>query len=126
MELTGILKVKMDKQIVSEKFSKREFVLTTDATSQYPQHVSMQLTNDKCELLDGVPEGTELKVQINIRGREWNGPQGIKYFNTIEVWKVEKLAASPVTAPPSQSVQNAEVPPAQSTTVNNNDTDLPF
>lgn len=128
MELTGILKVKMDKQVISDKFSKREFVLTIDAASQYPQFVSMQLTNDKCDLLDGIAEGTELKVHINIRGKEWNGPQGIKYFNTIEVWKLEKLSTQPVaqSVQPEQSVQNAEVPIANPQVGNNPSDDLPF
>ena len=126
MELTGILKVKMDKQIVSEKFSKREFVLTTDATSQYPQHVSMQLTNDKCELLDGVPEGTELKVQINIKGREWNGPQGIKYFNTLEAWRIEGVSQFPNKPTPNVQAENhAYVTQSPLGQVSDND-DLPF
>lgn len=91
MEVTGILKVKFDTQVVSEKFKKREFVLTTDAESQYPQFISMQVTQDKCLLLDAVNVGDELKVSINLRGREWSGPQGIKYFNTIEAWKIDRM-----------------------------------
>jgi len=91
MEITGILKVKFDTQVVSEKFSKREFVLTTDASTQYPQHVPMQVTQNKCWLLDDINEGDELKVSFNIRGREWQGPQGTKYFATIDCWKIEEL-----------------------------------
>lgn len=85
-ELTGFLKKKYDIQKVSEKFQKRDFVLTTDASSPYPQHVSIQLSQDKCNLLDTFNEDDEIKVSINIKGREWNGPQGIKYFNSIEGW----------------------------------------
>ncbi len=89
MEVTGILKAKFDTQVVSDKFSKREFVLTIGDT--YPQHVSFQLTQDKCSLIDGIKEGDEIKAFINLKGREWNGPQGIKYFNTIEAWKIERV-----------------------------------
>ena len=32
-EITGKLKVKNDKQVVSDKFTKREFVITTEAVS---------------------------------------------------------------------------------------------
>lgn len=91
MEVTGILKMKFDTQKVSDRFSKREFVLTTEATSPYPQHVSFQLTQDKCNLLDQYNIGDEMKIQFNLRGREWNGPQGIKYFNTLEAWRIEKM-----------------------------------
>ena len=44
-ETTGVLKVKKSTQQVSEKFSKREFVLTTDYQSQYPQYISMPQTS---------------------------------------------------------------------------------
>lgn len=91
MNITGKLKAKFDTQKVSEKFQKREFVLTTEASTPYPQHVSFQLTQDKVNLLDNFNEGDELEVHFNLRGREWNGPQGIKYFNTLEAWEITKL-----------------------------------
>lgn len=91
METIGILKLKNETQKVSEKFSKREFVITTDSTTPYPQNVLFQVTGDKCALLDKFNEGDELTVQFNLRGREWNGPQGIKYFNTLEAYRIEKV-----------------------------------
>ena len=89
MQVTGILKAKFDTQKVSDSFSKREFVLTTEHTTPYPQQVSFQLTKDKCALLDSITLGTELTVSFNLRGREWNGPQGVKYFNTLEAWSLK-------------------------------------
>ncbi|MGE0568818.1 MAG: DUF3127 domain-containing protein [Bacteroidia bacterium] len=91
MEITGVLKVKYDTQKISDRFSKREFVLTTDGNTPYPQHVSFQVTQDKCSMLDQYNIGDELKIQFNLRGREWNGPQGVKYFNTLEAWRIEKF-----------------------------------
>jgi len=89
MDITGILKVKTEAQQISDKFRKREFVLT-DNSSQYPQHISFQLTQDKCSLLDQYNVGDELKVHFNLRGREWTSPKGeIKYFNTLEAWRIE-------------------------------------
>ncbi len=94
MDITGILKVKNEAQQVSEKFKKREFVLT-DNSSQYPQHISFQLTQDKCNLIDQYNVGSEIKVHFNLRGREWTSPQGeIKYFNTLEAWRLEGGANS--------------------------------
>ncbi len=93
MDITGILKVKSEAQQVSEKFKKREFVLT-DNSSQYPQHISFQLTQDKCSLLDQYNVGDEIKVHFNLRGREWTSPKNeIKYFNTLEAWRIETVAA---------------------------------
>lgn len=132
MEVIGTIKVKFDTQKVSEKFQKREFVLTTEANTPYPQHVSFQVTQDKCSMLDQYNEGEEIKVQFNLRGREWNGPQGIKYFNTLEAWRIERLNAGS-SAPQAQgaartSNNNAaggSSAPVFTGNVDDND-DLPF
>ena len=87
MEVTGQLKLKYDTQKVSEKFQKREFVLTTDISTPYPQFVIFQITQDKCAMLDTFNEGEEIKVQFNLRGREWNGPQGIKFFKVFRFFR---------------------------------------
>ena len=89
MELVGILKLKHDAEKVSDKFTKRDFVLNTDYDTPYPQMVILQLTQDKCAQLDSLNIDDMIKVQFNVRGREWNGPQGVKYFNTLEAWRVE-------------------------------------
>lgn len=91
MDVKGTLKVKKDTQIVSDRFMKRNFVLTIDGSTPYPQFVEFQLTQDKCLLLDQFNEGDELNVQFNLRGREWNGAQGVQYFTTLEAWRITKV-----------------------------------
>ncbi len=127
MEVTGQLKLKGETQKVSEKFQKRDFVLSTDLNTPYPQHVSFQITQDKCSLLDQYNEGDELRVQFNLRGREWNGPQGIKFFNTLEAWRIEKAGAgSTSTGTQSQPSMNENVSaPVFNSSVSDAD-DLPF
>lgn len=89
LQFKGKLKVKGSEQAVSERFRKREFVLMDDS-SQYPQYISFQLTQDKCSLLDNINVGDEITVWFNLRGREWKSPQGeIKYFNSLEAWRIE-------------------------------------
>ncbi len=132
MEVTGTLKAKFETQKVSDRFQKREFVLTTEANTPYPQHVSFQVTQDKCSMLDQFADGEELKVQFNLRGREWNGPQGIKYFNTLEAWRIERsqgASASPQASQSSHQSSNsgASAPSAPVFTSNPADNDdLPF
>lgn len=90
MHVTGSLKVKKETQNVNDRFKKREFVLT-DNSSQYPQHISFVLTQDRCNLLDTFQVGDNLVVHFNLRGREWTSPQGeVKYFNTLEAWRIER------------------------------------
>ena len=115
MKTTGTIKVINETQIVSDKFRKREFVLTTEGTTPYPQHVSFQVTQDKCSLLDTYQIGNSIEVEFNLRGREWNGPQGVKYFNTLEAWKITSVASEPTPTP--LTVNNK---------VDNDNDDLPF
>ena len=134
MEITGILKLKYDVQKVSDKFQKREFVITTDFDSQYPQQVQFQLVQDKCGLLDPMQVGDMVTIDFNLRGREWNGPQGTKYFNTLDAWRIQ-LVNGTMIAQPIQSVpQPVNVAPqnvvkeTSAPTFNAaiNDDDLPF
>lgn len=105
METKGLLHLKSETQIVSDKFKKRNFVLKTESETPYSQMVEFQITQDKCAMLDKFNEGDELTVQFNLRGREWDGPQGIKYFNTLEAWRIDKVSDGvPVQNAPSNNV----------------------
>ena len=100
MEVVGKIKVLGLDQKVSDKFTKREVVVTSD--EQYPQDISVQFVQDKCELLDGYKAGDDVKIGINLRGREWINPQGLAvYFNTIQGWSISKIvgAGTPKQAP---------------------------
>ena len=88
MEVTGKVKVVNPEQQVSAAFKKRELVVTTD--EQYPQHILIEFTQDKCDLLNNLQVGQQVNVSINLRGREWVNPQGeTKYFNSVQGWKVD-------------------------------------
>lgn len=91
LEVTGKVRVINAELTVSASFKKRELVVSTD--EQYPQHILINFVQDKCDLLNGYKIGDEVKVSINLRGREWVNPEGeSKYFNDIQGWRVEKLA----------------------------------
>lgn len=87
-ELTGTLKLKKDEQKVSDTFKKREFVVT-DNSSNYPQHILFQLKQDKCRILDNYNPGDEVKVSFFISGREWNKDGVVKYFTSLDAWRID-------------------------------------
>lgn len=113
-KLSGTIKMIGEKKEVSEKFSKREFVVTINETDKYPQDIIMQLTNSKCDELNSFMEGQSVDVSFNLRGREWTSPQGeVKYFNTIEAWRIELQggdAVAPSTAPTVVAEDDEELP----------------
>jgi len=91
MELLGKIKLIGDIKTYGDNgFRKRELVLTTE--EQYPQHILIEFIQNNCELLDNYSIGQTVRIGINIRGREWESPdQGIKYFNSIQGWRIESL-----------------------------------
>lgn len=127
-KLSGTLKVINDTTPVTEKFTKREFVLT-DSSGMYPQDILFQLTQDKCSLLDGYQVGEQVDVSFNLRGREWKNPQGeVKYFNSLEAWRIEKIAQGmPQGGPSSMSMETPmPVNMPSSSLDDSEDDDLPF
>jgi hypothetical protein len=114
MEVTGkIKKIDETKTFGTNGFRKREMVVTTD--EQYPQMLMIEFIQDKCDLLNNFNVGEDVKVSINLRGREWINPEGeAKYFNSIQGWRVEKLQDASVppvateTFEPATSVDDSE------------------
>jgi hypothetical protein len=91
MKITGTLKIKKDTQIVSEAFSKREFVLTV-VDGAFSNDILIQLTKDKVTLINDINIGDLLEVEVNLSGKCWVNPQGEeKYFNSLSAWKITKI-----------------------------------
>ena len=125
MEVHGSIKVIGEVQEISATFKKRELVVTTD--EQYPQTISIEFVQDKTDLLNSFEVGQNVKVNINLRGREWENPQTkeIKYFNSIQGWRIEliEVASQKEDLPPLDNLSPFE--PASDSKDEDLD-DLPF
>jgi len=124
MEIEGKVKLIGEVQTFgSNGFRKRELVVTTD--EQYPQHIMIEFVQDKTDLLNSYSVGQDVKVSINLRGREWTNPQGqVKYFNSIQGWRIESISQSqPEGMPPVPPMEAFE--PADNLNEEEHD-DLPF
>ena len=91
MSISGKIKfISETKEYGSNGFRKRELVVTTQ--EQYPQNILIEFIQDKCGILDSYNDGELVKIDINIRGREWtNKDNELKYFNSIQGWRIEKI-----------------------------------
>lgn len=110
MEVIGKIKLIGDVQTFGANgFQKREVVVTTD--EKYPQMIKVQFVQDKCDLLNNYSVGQDVKVAINLRGREWINPEGeAVYFNEIQGWRIENLSQATTTKdnlPPVEQFQPA-------------------
>lgn len=119
-ELTGYLYKKFDTEIKKDNFQIRTFVIKTEG--EYPQFIPLQLSNDKCSLIDQIHEGWKVKAFFNLKGREWEG----KFFPSLAAWKVTvegMTTASGVThqTPVNDTgIENAHIVP------DGDDTPVPF
>ena len=104
--IKGAIKLINPIKVISDKFSVREFVVTTP-DEKYPQDILFQTVNDKMAVLDSLGAGQQVEVSYNVRGREFNG----RYYNTLDAWKIEVTGSKPSQA----STQPIEL-----------DDDLPF
>lgn len=125
MEIQGRVKLIGEAQTFGANgFRKREIVITTD--EQYPQHIMVEFVQDRCELLNNFQVGQDVKISINLRGREWLNPQGeTKYFNSIQGWRIENLQnaantggnplGNPTSAAATPVAPNTQTTPSQTT-----------
>jgi hypothetical protein len=115
MEIKGQVYQVGTTQQVTDKFKKREVILVTEPSSQYPQHIKVQFSQDKCDLADTLQVGSDVTFQCNLRGKLYTDKNGNENCITnLEVWKVEGGAV----AQPSAAAQAAQ-PEADTS-------DLPF
>lgn len=125
MKIKGKLFRIFDTQNVSATYKKREFVLEVAENPAFPQMIKLELSQDRCSVLDKFQLGQIVECDINLRGRIWINPQGVEtFFNTIEAWKINSTdqtsAPTQTSAPqPPENVKPQEFtnPPSD---------DLPF
>ena len=124
MEVIGKIKlINAEQTFGASGFRKRELVVTTN--EQYPQMLMIEFVQDKCDLLNSYQVGQDVKVSINLRGREWINPEGVaKYFNSIQGWRIEvQQPEGSSAAPPVAPLDNLET---ISNTNSDEPDDLPF
>ncbi|MEO8591495.1 MAG: DUF3127 domain-containing protein [Flavobacteriales bacterium] len=122
--ITGTIRQIGKTQDVSDKFKKRELILT-EPSGQRAQHIPIEFTMDRTGLLDSFKPGEEVTVTAFVNGREWTGKDGVvKFFLSLGGNRIERTGASSggngggyQSAPPPTA---ADMPPV------GGDDDLPF
>lgn len=86
-------------------FMKRELWLEIPNGS-YPQTVSFEATQDRCDLLDRFVSGDFVTVHFNLYGREWDG----RVFNSLNLWKIEADGDAKTSASGGSAGNGANAP----------------
>lgn len=108
MNVQGKIYRIFETQKVSEKFSKREFVVETQ--EQYPQKIKMEFVQDNCQKLNGFKQGDLVDVSINLRGREWVKDGKEMFFNTLQAWRIQKLDGAQAEAVDAKIEESNDLP----------------
>jgi len=128
MEVTGRIKVIGETQTFGANgFRKRELVVET--FDQYPQSIMIEFVQDNVNVLDQYQIGQEVRVFINLRGREWVNPEGVtKYFNSIQGWRMELYQQAPAQPQGGgyAQPQAPQAPAAPTVGGDSKEDDLPF
>lgn len=112
IQIEGKIKTIGETVNVSGSFRKRELILQCVGDNpMYPQIISVEFVQDKCEILDAFTKGQQVKASINIRGREWISPSGqTKVFNTLQAWRLEEVGESQPAQKTEQSPVTEDLP----------------
>jgi len=97
-EVTGIVKIIGELQSFASGFTKIQVVVTSD--EQYPSDIPIEFFKDKTSLLDDYAVGDSVKIDVNIKGSEYQG----KYYVGLIGWRINKQDTSKQSpAPQNQS-----------------------
>lgn len=94
------------------EISKQDFIIEVEG--KFPKKVCITMWNDKAAVLTQLKNGQELKVQVEIESREYNG----RWYTNITGWKVEQAGNEPAQGVPAHTP--ADIPQEKE------DDDLPF
>lgn len=124
--IKGTIKMVGKTQQISEKFSKRELVVT-EQDGQFPQLIPIEFKQDRTGLLDGFNPGEEVSVVCYVNGREWTGKDGVtKYFLSLAGNRIERVGATAAAAPMAAAAAGAPPPSMADMPAASDEDDLPF
>lgn len=89
--LTGYLHEIFGTHQISDRFTKREFVLETQ-DEQSTEHIKFQLVQDNVMLIEPFKVGDKINVDFKPRGRGFNKNGMMLYFTNLEAESIRLFA----------------------------------
>jgi len=88
-EIIGKVYFKSEVELIgANQMQKQILVVETDV--QYPQKLPIEFIKEKCDLLNNLQIGQQVKVSVNIRGNEYQDRNGVTRFGlSFQGWKID-------------------------------------
>ena len=97
MEVQGTIYAIGEIQEITEKFKKQEIILET-LNGEYTQHIKIQFTQKRVELLQSFAPGSEVVCSINLTGKLYQNKQGKQdCFTSVDCWKINNVSTDVIT-----------------------------
>lgn len=88
-EVIGKVYFKSEVELIGVNQMKKQ-ILVVETDGQYPQKLPIEFIKDKCDLLNNLQVGQQVKVSINVRGSEFQDRNGVTRFGlSFQGWKIE-------------------------------------
>jgi len=88
-EVIGKVYFKSEVELIGVNQMKKQ-ILVVETDGQYPQKLPIEFIKEKCDLLNNLQTGQQVKVSVNIRGSEYKDKNGIIRFGlSFQGWKIE-------------------------------------
>lgn len=94
MQIRGVLVEIGNIVIVSDKFKRRHFIVQTQNSIERFEYLQFELNQTRCELIDNFRVGDSILITFQLQGNKWVGGAVVKYYNTLNVWKIEKITVN--------------------------------
>lgn len=88
-EIIGKVYFKGEVELIGANQMKKQ-ILVVETDNQYPQKLPIELIKEKCDLLNNLQIGQQVKVSVNVRGNEYQDRNGVTRFGlSFQGWKID-------------------------------------
>jgi hypothetical protein len=99
MEVQGTIYAIGQIQEITDKFKKQEIILET-LNGEYTQHIKVQFTQKRIDLLQAFAPGSEVVCSINLTGKLYKNKEGKEdCFTSVDCWKINNVGTNVITNP---------------------------
>jgi len=89
-EIIGKVYFKSEVELIGANQMKKQ-IIVVQTDSEFPQKLPIEFIKDKCDLLNNIQIGQQVKVSVNVRGNEYQDRNGITRFGlSFQGWKINE------------------------------------
>ena len=93
-------------------FTARRFVVDNSEKHNVKSPIEMMLKKENCAKIEGYNPGELVEVTFSLDGRQWDGPNGTRYYTDHTAWKIERTGGNAAANAESEQSATSATPGA--------------